>query len=123
MSVVGPATSSSVAVVVAGLPGDPTPPVVEGPVDLLGVVPGQGKELMDPFPQDGPLGQKGESLSLSQLRSRSRASLEEFASNAISVGTAKIYRLAWRHYVNFRCKIGINVNKLSFDYSLLSRRP
>ena len=123
MSVVGPATvtpSSSVAVVVAGLPGDPTPPVVEGPVDLLGVVPGQGKELMDPFPQDGPLGQKGESLSLSQLCSRSRAALEEFDWNAISVGRANIYRLPWHHFVNFGCKIGINMNKLSFDYSLVS---
>ena len=75
---VGPTTgtpSSSLAELKAGIPGDPTPAVVEGPVNLLGVIPGQGEELMEPFHRDGPLGQKGESLSLSQLCARSRAAL------------------------------------------------
>ena len=86
---------------------------------LLHQVPGEGGELMDPFPRDGPLGQKGESLSLVELRSRSSAALEEFAWNAISCGTAKVYRVVWRQFIIFGCKIGSDVNKLSFDYSLV----
>ena len=87
----------------------------------MGVATNQGEELMEPFPRDGPLGQKGESLSLSQLCARSRAALEEFAWNAIIVGKAKIYRLAWRHFINFGCNIGIIVNKLTCDYALVCK--
>ena len=57
--------------------------------------------MLEPFPWDGPLGQKGESLSLSQLCARSRTALEEFAWNAISEGTKKIYRLALPHFATF----------------------
>ena len=75
--------------------------------------------MLEPFPRDGPLSQKGESLSLSQLYVRSRTALEEFAWNAISEGTKKLYRLAWRHFVTFGHKIGINVNKLTHDFSIV----
>ena len=37
------------------------------------------EEMLEPFQKDGPLGLKRESLSLSQLRARSRKALEEFA--------------------------------------------
>ena len=50
---------------------------------------------------------------------RSKTALEEFAWNAISEGTKKIYRLAWRNFVTFGHTIGINVNKLTLDFSLV----
>ena len=77
---------------------------------LLDQVPVEGGEFMDPFPRDGPLGQKGESLSLSELRSRSCAALEQFAWNAIISSTAKVYRLAWKQFVIFSCKIATLIN-------------
>ena len=48
-------------------------PVV--PAATLGVPLNQVKELLDPFQKDGPLGKKGESLSVVQLRARSRKAI------------------------------------------------
>ena len=45
-------------------------PVV--PAAALGAPLNQVEELLEPFQKDGPLGKKGESLSVDQFRSRSR---------------------------------------------------
>ena len=66
------------------------------------------------LPRDGPLGQKGETLTLPELKTRSRKLLGEFAWNSLALGTARVYKLAWSHFAKFcgsygrRCiKVGI----------------
>ena len=73
------ASSSSVVELVADLGGGVTTPAAGVPEGPLVVATDQDEEMLEPFPRDGPLGQKGESLSLTQLRTISRAALEEFA--------------------------------------------
>ena len=50
-----------------------------------------GEELLEPFQKDGPPGKKGESLTVGQLRSRSRLAFQTFAWSAISEGTKRFY--------------------------------
>ena len=77
---------------VADFVGGVTTPAAEVTEATLGDATDQDEEMLEPLHWDGPLGQKGESLSLSQLR----VSLPFFGH-----------------------KIAINVNKLTWDFSLV----
>ena len=58
-------------------------------VDPLGPD-GQAAQVL--LPRDGPLGQRGESLSLTELKNRSHDLLSEFAWNSLAVGSSKVYK-------------------------------
>ena len=66
----GLTSSSSVVELVADLVEDVPTPAAEVQEATLVDATDQDEEMLEPFPRYGPLGQKGESLSLSQLRAR-----------------------------------------------------
>ena len=116
---VGLTASSAVVAPVPAFVGSVTSPALVVPAATLGGPTNQVEELSEPFQKDGPFGKKGESLSVSQLRSRSRQAFEEFAWNAISERTKKLYRFAWQHFVKFGIKISLDVNKFKWDFSVV----
>ena len=46
--------------------------------------------------------------------------MSEFAWNSISQDTAQVNKLQWNKFVQFGVKVGINVNKLNFDFLLVA---
>ena len=73
--------------------GVTAPTAVEAVPAFVGRVPTQdpvvpaatlGEELLEPFQKDGPLVKKGDSLTVDELRSRSRLAFQTFAWSAIS---------------------------------------
>ena len=79
----------------------------------------QDAVLISPFPRDGPLGLEDETLSLSSLKNRSRNLLSEFAWNSLVLGTARVYKQAWAHFIKFGILMGIDVAKLKFDFTFV----
>ena len=91
-------TSSAVVDPVPAFVGSITAPATEVPAATLGGATNQVEELLEPFQKDGPLGKKGESVSVAQLRARSRQAFEDFAWNAILDGTKRLYKYEWQHF-------------------------
>jgi hypothetical protein len=69
------------------------------------------------FSREGPLGDVGESISVTELSNRSRPLVRLFAMNSLSEGTKKIYSLNWQLFVNFGALHGVNVNLYDWDFS------
>ena len=49
--------------------------------------------------KDGPLGSQGESVSVFDLRARSKHLIQSLAWNSVSEGTQRIYKLNWNLFV------------------------
>ena len=69
------------------------------------------------FSREGPLGDVGECISVTELTNKSRPLVRLFAMNSLSEGTKKIYSLNWQLFVNFGALHGVNVNLYEWDFS------
>ena len=109
----------------------PSPSVVPSPREsvltlknvpaLEGVVP-VGDETLNLVPaleRDGPLGVKGEILSVVQLGEHSKTVVNDYVMNSLSAGTKRIYNLVFRLFINFGHLNGVQVEKFTFDFSFV----
>ena len=75
---------------------------------------------LPPFKRSGPLGVEGESVSLEELKSRSKPLVQSFAWDSLSLGTKKVYTLNWKLFSNFGYLHGVNVNNYDWDFSFVN---
>ena len=71
---------------------------------------------LPPFKRSGPLGVEGESVSLEELKLRSKPLVPFFAWDSLSLGTKKVYTLNWKLFSNFGYLHGCNVNNYAWDF-------
>ena len=82
-------------------------------------VPGQASLQVPPFKRSGPLGVEGESVSVEELKLRSKPLVQSFAWDSLSEGTKKVYNLNWKLFSNFGFLNGVNVNNLDWDFTFV----
>ena len=65
------------------------------------------------------MGSQGESVSVFDLRARSKHLIQSLAWNSVSEGTQRIYKLNWKLFANFIWFNGVDVEMLDWDFSFV----